>query len=184
LQFVIAIWQADIRPYYARPHSVGSELRRARGGLDMEEFMKCLSIAALGALLATTAAFGCPVTFINDTGNTVFAFDENHNEGNMLAPGTQHIYGNEGRHPVVTFYTLMPESNSYKKSCRIIQRACALYAIDKIVSLAAAMKGEINKGVFEVIDFALNPEVPPCCMHEGEGNEMAVDEPISTMDEE
>lgn len=146
--------------------------------------MKRLFIGALGALLATAAVFGCPVTFINDTSDTVFAFDENYNEGNMLAPGKQRIYGNEGRHPVVTFYTLAPGSDSFKKSCRIIQRACALYAIDKIVSLTAAMKGEINKGVFEVIDFALNPEVPPCCMHEGEGHEMAVDEPLITMDEE
>src|SRR5438045_2055404 len=92
-------------------------------------------VIALGALVAVSAAFGCPVTFINDSGNTVFTFDENYNEGHILAPGEKHTYGNEKRHPVVTFYNLIPENGSYKKSCRIIQIACALHPVDKIVSL-------------------------------------------------
>jgi hypothetical protein len=147
------------------------------------------STVALGALVAVAAIFSCPVTFINDSGNTLFAFDENYNEGHILAPGAQHVYGNEGRHPVVTFYTLLPDGG-YKKSCRIIQIACALFPQDKIVSLSAAMKGEFNKKVFKMIDFAVTPEVLPCCQHEGgdhsghEGHDMKVDEPISTIDEE
>jgi hypothetical protein len=147
--------------------------------------MKSLSIkilVALGALVAVVAIFGCPVTFINDSDNTIFTFDENYNEGHILAPGEKHVYGNEKRHPVVTFYTLTPDG--YKKSCRIIQTACALHPADKIVSISAAMKGELNKGVFEVIDFALNPEVLPCCMHDKQKMDMATDEPLNTMDEE
>lgn len=144
--------------------------------------MKNLLKVALVALFATSAAFGCPVTFINDTNNTIFAFDEMYNEGNILAPGKQHIYGNEGRHPAVTFYVLIPNGDTYKKSYRIVQKQCALYPSDKIISLTAAINGEISQEIYVVTNFALNPEVPPCCMHEG--GEHTMDEPINTMEEE
>lgn len=148
--------------------------------------MNRISIALLCSIIIVSSAFGCKVHFINDTNNTLFAFDENHNEGHMVASGEQHAYGEKGRHPVVTFYIQLPDG-SFKKSYRVMQKACALVESDKIISLTAAINGTINMDIYAVTNFDLNPEKPSCCMHDGdgEGHDMpAVDEPLTSMDEE
>lgn len=146
--------------------------------------MKRITISVITSMLVVSSAFGCRVEYINDTNNTFFAFDENHNEGHMVAPGEQHAYGEKGRHPVVTFYTQLPDG-SFKKSYRIIQNACAMNEADKILPLTAAINGSINMDIYSVTNFDLNPEKPACCMHDGDGQaKAAVDQPLTSMDEE
>lgn len=149
--------------------------------------MNRISLGALCALLSVASAFGCRVTVVNDTDYTVFAFDDGYNEGNVLESGDKGFYGEKGRHPDVTLYIqVAPGDNSFKKSYRVLQIACALNEADKILPISKIVKDEINKDIYTISNFANGMDTLTCCGHHGSpmNHERAIDEPLSVMDEE
>lgn len=147
-------------------------------------------LSALCALFSVASTFGCRVTFINDTEYTVFAFDDGNNEGNIVEPSDKVFYGEKGRHPdVILYIQAAPDNPSFKKSYRVLQIACALNEADKILPISKIVKDEINKDIYTISNFANGVDTLTCCEHHGssmnhENHAMAIDEPLSTMDEE
>lgn len=149
----------------------------------MNTTFRIFFLGTLCGLFVAVLIFGCPITFINDTDNTVFAFDDGFNVGDVIPIGDQRTYGAKGRHPMVCIFT-QNEDGSFKKTYRVNQKACAINDEDKIVHLSTVGKDVLNKDIYDEIDLLTNPEIPPCCAHHDEKAAMQMDEPLSTLDEE
>jgi hypothetical protein len=129
--------------------------------------------------------FGCKVTFINDTNQPIFAFDVNYNEGDIIEPGKQVAYGEQGRHPNVIIYTLQmkPGENTlhFAKAYKVEQKQCALYDEDKIAPMSKIVANNLPT-IYEVINLANEMTVLPCCHHETAGHEPALDAPMEHLE--
>jgi|GEM_PF-4907632 len=144
-----------------------------------------ISVVAMG----TSLMQACPITFINDTQSIVFAFDAGYNEGNILKPGDQHVYGANDRHPDVTLYLQStPESAGFKKSYRVEQKQCAMFPEDKIIKLSLIIANDrsISTDIYAITNYTTGMDILTCCGHPGSEMDHAAvtDEPLSTMDEE
>lgn len=130
-------------------------------------------------IIAALPAFGCKVTFINDTDKPVFAFDANYNEGDVIEPGAQASYGEQDRHPNVIIYTLQTKPGDsmphFVKAYKVEQKQCALHEEDKIAPMSKIIANNLPS-IYEIINLAEETTVLPCCHHEAaQGHEPAAD---------
>lgn len=156
--------------------------------------LRIFFLGTLSVLFVAVLIFSCPITFINDTDNSVFAFDDGFNVGDVIPVGDQRTYGAKGRHPMVCIFTQNGSSSaeapadrlgSFKKTYRVNQKKCAASDADKIVNISTIGKDVLNKEIYDEIDLLENPELPPCCMHHDEEQAaQQLDEPLSALDEE
>lgn len=151
--------------------------------------MKRLLLSVLIAGLYISSAHGCPITFVNDTQYRVFAFDMGYNEGNIMEPGQQRVYGAETRHPDVTIYMQsVAGSDTFKRSFHIEQKQCALHDADKTIRLSSviANDGTISTDIYAITNYTTGADILPCCAHHGSpmNHSQVMDEPVSAMDEE
>lgn len=149
--------------------------------------MNRCSILAVVAALTGQALYGCKITIINDIQARIFAFDDGHNEGNVIEPGEEAFYGAMGRHPDVTLYIpVTPEDTSFKKAYKVTQIACAREEKDKIVPVSAIIADTLDKDLYTITNFATGMDTLTCCGHHGSPmtHEGSVDELSSEMHEE